>query len=253
VRNYFFAGTQHGPGALPLSHVSLVDDARGANDFNVVDYRPLLRAALVSLERWVVDGVEPPPSAFPRLADGTATPAREVAAAFRRFPTAVAPDPERVPTLRRLDLGPDAERGVGRFPAQTGDAWPTYVAATDEDGNEVPGVRLPDVAVPVATYTGWNPRRAETGGEGQILPMLGSSVPFAATPSERERTGDPRASIAERYRDRPDYEARARAAAEVLVARGYVLAEDVDLVVGNALARYDAFAPAAVAAGGDGA
>jgi hypothetical protein len=252
VRNYYFAGTQHGPGALPLNRVSLVDGARGANDFNVVDYRPLLRAALVNLERWVVDGVEPPPSAFPRLAEGTATPAREVAAAFRRFPAVAAPDPEKVPAMRRLDLGPEAERGVGRFPAVLGEPWPTYVAAIDEDGNERPGLRLPDVAVPVATYAGWNPRHPDTGGEGQILPMLGSTAPFPATPAERERTGDPRASVAERYRDRADYEARVRVHAERLAAARYILDEDIDLAVRNAVARYDAFAPAPAAVGGAG-
>jgi hypothetical protein len=252
VRNYYFAGTQHGAGVLPLSRVSLVDGARGANDFNVVDYRPLLRAALVNLERWVVDGIEPPPSAFPRLGDGTATPAREVAAAFRRFPAAAAPDPERVPTMRRLDLGPEADQGIGRFPAQMGEAWSTYVAAIDADGNEVPGVRLPDVAVPVASYSGWNPRHPDSGGAGQILPMLGSTVAFAATAGERERSGDPRASIVERYRERTDYEQRVRREAERLAALGYVLPEDVGIVLRNALARYDAFAavPAAMSDGG---
>jgi hypothetical protein len=251
VRNYFFAGTQHGAGALPLSRVSVVDGARGANDFNVVDYRPLLRAALINLERWVVDGIEPPPSAFPRLADGTAMSAREAAAAFRRFPTLAAPDPARVPVMRRLDLGPEFERGIGRYPAVTGEAWPTYVAAIDEDGNEIPGVRLPDVAVPVATYTGWNPRHPDTGGAGQILPMLGSTVPFPATVGERERTGDPRASIAERYGDRSDYEERVRMEAERLVALGYVLPDDVGTVMRTALSRYDAFAAVPAALAGD--
>lgn len=251
VRNYYFAGTQHGPGLLPLGRVSLVDGAVGANAFNTVDYRPLLRAALVNLERWVVEGVEPPPSAFPHLADGAAVLAREVAVAFRRFPTAVAPDPEKAPNMRRLDLGPEAEQGIGRFPAVAGDPWPVFVPATDEDGNELPGIRLPDVAVPVATYTGWNPRAPEVGGEGQILPMQGSTVPFPATRAERERSGDPRRSIEERYRDRADYEARAREAAADLVQQGYVLAEDVEVVMGTALARYDAFAEAPVAVGGD--
>lgn len=242
VRSYLFASTQHSAGLLPLNRVSLVDGARGANGFNVIDYRPLLRAALVNLERWVVDGVEPPPSAFPRLADGTAARARDVAAAFRRFPTAAAPDPAKVPHMRRLDLGPDAERGIGRFPAVVGEPWPVYVAAIDEDGNEVAGVRLPDVAVPVATYTGWNPRAPEVGGEGQILPMFGSTVPFPATRADRERTADPRASIAERYRDRDDYLARVRAVARHLAEQRYILDEDIELVVNNAAARYDAFA-----------
>jgi hypothetical protein len=249
VRNYYFTGTQHTPGLLPLNRVSLVDGARGANDFNTVDYRPLLRAVLINLERWVAEGIEPPPSAFPHLADGSAVPAREVAAAFGRFPAASAPDPAKVPNMRRVDLGPEADRGVGRFPAVVGEPWPVYVPANDEDGNEVPGIRLPDVAVPVATYTGWNPRAAEVGGEGQILPMMGSTVPFAATAAERERTGDPRRSIEERYRDRADYEARVRETAAGLMAQGYLLAEDLDTVVATALARYDAFAAAPAGVG----
>ena len=98
------------------------------------------------------------------------------------------------------------------------------------------------IAVPVATYTGWNPRAPETGGTGQINLMQGSTFPFAATKAERERTGDPRPSIEERYRDRDDYLARVRAAAEALVAQRYLLAEDVDLAVELAGERYDAFA-----------
>lgn len=251
VRNYYFTGTQHSAGLLPLARVSLVDGSRGANPFNAVDYRPLLRAALVNLERWVRDGVEPPPSAFPRLADGTAAPAGAVAAAFQRFPTAAAPGPDQVPVLPRLDLGPESDQGVGRFPANVTGVWPTYVAAVDNDGNERAGVRLPEVAVPVATYTGWNPRGAGMGGEGQILPMIGSTVPFAATAAERTATGDPRPAIAERYRDRDDYTARARAVAVQLAAERYILPADVDLVVTNALARYDALAPAPTPALGD--
>ena len=154
--------------------------------------------------------------------------------------------------MRRVDLGPEAEQGIGRFPAVVGEPWPTYVAAINEDGNEIPGLRLPDVAVPVATYTGWNPRAAEVGGQGQILPMLGSTLPFPATAAERARSGDPRAAIGERYRDREEYEARVREVTEGLVAQGYVLTEDLELVVRSALARYDAFAAAPAVVGGDG-
>lgn len=203
-------------------------------------------AALVNLERWVRDGAEPPPSAFPHLVDGTAAPAREVAASFRRLPTAVAPDPEKVPILPRLDLGPDADRGIGRFPVTLVGVWPTFVAAVDGDGNEIAGVRLPEVSQPVATYTGWNPRGDEMGGEGQILPMFGSTIPFTATAADRARTGDPRPSIAERDRDRDDYVARARAAADQPARDGYILRQDLDLVINDALARYDALAPAPV-------
>jgi hypothetical protein len=111
----------------------------------------------------------------------------------------------------------------------------------DEDGNELRGIRMPDVTVPVATYTGWNPRRADSGGKGQIISMQGSTFPFAATADERARTGDPRPAVAERYRDRDDYLARVRSAAEDLVHQRNMLAEDVDMAVAIAAQRYDAF------------
>jgi hypothetical protein len=241
-RIYHFAGTQHGPGTLPLSTISAADGSRGVHGFNAVDYSPLLRAALVNLDRWITEGKEPPPSAFPRLADGTAATPRAVIDAFRAIPGAALPDPERVRTIRRSGLGPDAERGIGRYPAEAGDAYPTYRPAVDADRNELGGLRLPDLTAPVASYTAWNPRHPETGGAGQILNMLGSTLPFPASRAERERRGDPRLSIEERYRDREEYTARVRAAAEDLAAQRFILHEDIELAVRNAAARYDAFA-----------
>jgi hypothetical protein len=133
---------------------------------------------------------------------------------------------------------------VGRYPPEAGEAYTTYVPAVDADGNELGGIQLPDVAVPLATYTGWNPRDPATGGEGQIIDMLGSTLPFAAVPEQRSPTGgrpDPRPSIAERYRDRDNYLARVRAAAEDLARQRYILSEDVVLLVQTAAERFDAF------------
>ena len=159
------------------------------------------------------------------------------------------PDAEHLPRLRRLDLGPDAARGIARLPAQAGDPYPSYVAAVDADGNELAGIRPPDLAVPVATYTGWNPRHPVTGDAGQLIPMQGSTFPFAADAEARRRTDDPRPSIAERYRDRDDYLARVRAAAEELVRQRYLLAGDVARVVQLAGERYDCFAGAGATTG----
>lgn len=238
VRAYLFAGTQHGLGTVPPPRVNANDGARGAHPFNALDYA-LLRAALVNLERWVTAGEAPPPSAVPRLADGTAVPARAALDAYRAIPGATLPDPARLPALCRYDLGPDADQGVGRYPAVAGAPYPAYVSAVDADGNEVAGVRMPDLVVPVATYTGWNPRAPESGGTGQIIPMQGSTFPFASDAAARERAGDPRPSVAERYRGRDDYLARVRRAAERLVAERYLLAEDVDLALRLAAERYD--------------
>ena len=104
--------------------------------------------------------------------------------------------------------------------------------------------------MPVATYTGWNPRAPESAGTGQIIPMQGSTFPFASDAAARERTGDPRPSVAERYRDRDAYLARVRAAAEKLVAERYLLAEDVALALRLAAERYDYFTSGARGGGG---
>jgi hypothetical protein len=215
----------------------------------MVDGSTALRAFLINLDRWVSEGVEPPASTFPRLADGTAVSREVVLEQVRALPGMAVLDAAQLPSLRRLDLGPDTEQGIARLPAQTGEAYPSYVSAVDADGNEVTGIRVPDVSVPVATYAGWVPRHPATGGAGQVLDMMGTTLAFAATSNERQERGDPRPSIAERYRDRDDYLAQARVAAEQLAAAGYIVSEDIDLAVELAVKRYDVLAPAAVGAG----
>jgi hypothetical protein len=92
----------------------------------------------------------------------------------------------------------------------------------------------------VATHLGWNPRHPSRGAPGQLLEYTGSTVPFARDRAERERTGDPRPSIDERYASRDAYASQVRDAAQALVAQRHLLAEDVELCVRIALARYDA-------------
>src|SRR6185437_10318992 len=218
----------HGPGALPPTRLSPEEGDRGAYDFNVIAYQPLLRAALLNLDRWVSEGVEPPPSQYPRLADGTAVKNSTVIEAFRAFPWMTLPDPEALPVIRTLDLGPESDRGIGRYPATLGEAYPAYVSNVDADGNETGGIRLPDITVPLGTFTGWNPRDPETGAVGQIMKMQGTTHFFARTRDERKTNGDPRPSLAERYPNRDTYLAQVRAAAQMLVEQRYVLPEDVD-------------------------
>lgn len=134
-------------------------------------------------------------------------------------------------------------RGIGRYPAIEGEPYPLYVAAVDAEGNEVAGIALPDLTVPLGTHSGGNPRDPQLGGAGQLVPLQGSSLPFARTAVGRSARHDPRPALAERYRDRADYLARVRDAAEALVARRLLLAEDVALAVTLA-ARYDLIAGA---------
>jgi len=241
-RVYMIAGHRHGSGALPLGD-SEPSGVKLANKATVVDGSPVIRAFLINLDRWVAEGVEPPPNAFPRLSDGTAATREEVLAQLSKLPGLTPLDPDQLPTLTRIDLGPDAARGVGRFPAVSGSPYRSYVSAVDADGNEVAGIRTPELSVAVGTHTGWVARDPSTGGVGQAVDMQGLTLPLPATPSQRAATKDPRPSIAERYRDRAEYLARVRAEAEALAAARYVVAEDVDVLVDIAASRYDAFAP----------
>jgi hypothetical protein len=250
TRTYLFASTQHEPGTLPLRNGEPGERLVTSHPMNITDYRPLLRAALANLEAWVVDGVEPPPSAVPRLADGTARTRDRAAYDLFAGTGLDTIAPKRLWALPRLDFGPDAPSGVGKYPplvSQT-EMYPSFVSAVDADGNEAAGIRLPDIAVPIATHTGWNPRHTETGGLAETAGPYGSTVPFRPTAAERARFEDPRAAIEERYSDRDDYIQQVRSAAEALVAERYLLEQDIEVVVNNAAERWDALVSAEMVA-----
>ena len=240
VRIYLYAGTQHGPGQLNLFDVDVREGPKGQQLDNSVDYRPLLRAALKNVERWAIDGVEPPASSHPRLDDGTAVPAPELEATFRSLPGVNFP--EVLKHVHRADFGPDAPNGLVQPAPTSNEPYPNFVPAVDADGNEVAGIRLPDLAVPLATYAGWNLRHPDSGAPGQIMPQIGSTIPFPATRDDREATGDPRPSIEERYASKDDYLVRVREAAQSLIDARYLLPEDLETVTDQAAQRYEALA-----------
>jgi hypothetical protein len=240
ARRYLFSSTQHGAGSLPLND-STMFGTRGSNPINIVDYRPLYRAALSNLLAWISSGTEPPASVFPRAADDTRLRRAEALASLAEIPGLALPAAEVMTSIHPLDLGPDAARGIAVLPARFSAAsYPDWVSAVDGDGNERAGIAMPDVSVPVATHLGFNPRHPGTGGAGQLLEYIGSSLPFAADEETRLANGDPRSSLADRYRDREDYLGKVRAAAEALIERRHLLAEDLDTCLEIAARRYDA-------------
>ena len=224
VRVYHFRGTEHGLGIWPPADaVAVAADPRGwteraRNLRGVVNYGRLLRAALVNLDRWVTEGALPPASCHPQVGDGTAVDPSALTAVFDGIPGACYPrHPVRA---QRLDFS--------TLPPSPGPAYGNRVSAVDADGNERAGIAVPELAVPLATHTGWNLRHPESGGIDQILYFAGSTLPFSPTRAERLAAGDPRPAIAERYASREDYLARVRAAAVALAAAGYLLEEDVE-------------------------
>ncbi len=251
ARRYHFAGCQHGSGDFPPVEIRASDSLKGQLPFNSVDYAPLSRAILDNLDRWVSTGEEPPPSRHPNLTDGSAVESHTLLERFARLPGV------RVPTQAtraiRLDYGPEAHLGrTTNLPAEEGEEFPALVADLDESFNERGGIRLPDLSAPVATYTGWNLRDESIGNPNLFIGITGGlagwTLPLPATRAEREATGDPRASIEERYSGREDYLEQVTRAARDLVSEGYLLDEDVEEVVELAGRKYDYF----VGEGADG-
>jgi hypothetical protein len=218
VRIYLFAGTQHVPGVFPAPL------AGGQQRSNPNEYAWGHRALAVAMERWLREDVAPPPSRHPRLSDHTLVPEKEVA-----FPA--------IPEVR----SPLSIPGGYRADLEGGEAHPLpfLVPQVDGDGNELAGIAFPDVAVPLATYTGWNFRHPAIGQPGEVLPLAGSYIPLPPTRAVREASGDPRLSIEERYGSRARYRSIVTDRAEKLVQEGYMLPEDIDIVVSRALARFD--------------
>ncbi|HEY5617006.1 MAG TPA: alpha/beta hydrolase domain-containing protein [Vicinamibacterales bacterium] len=226
VRLYHFAGAPHNIGRFPPAATN------GQLADNPFDLKVSLRALLVAMEKWVRDGTAPPPSRYPRLQDGTLVRATDIA----------FPNVSGVTSPRAAFPG---VRGPNRLLTKDGGAGtplPLFVPQVDRDGNPVAGLRLPDIAVPLGTYTGWNFRSTAIGGTEQFFPLLGGYVPFASTKAERERAGDPRLSVEERYQSRDQYLTLVRNAAAVLVKDGYLLADDVPTIVSRAGEHWDLLA-----------
>lgn len=234
TRIFLLGGTQHGPGSFPprktgTQHLS-----------NPNDFRPLMRALLTAMNAWIRDGKEPPASAYPLIAKDEMVTLG--ALQFPRLPGVAVPKyPQRA---WRPDFGPEfrASGIVTKEPPEKGKPFLALLPQTDRDGNEISGVRMPEVQAPLGTYAGWNLRSSSIGAPDQLYSMTGSFFPFAKTKAEREKNKDPRASIEERYPSRDAYLAAIREAAKKLERGGYLLSEDIGFVEKRAVQMWEALA-----------
>jgi hypothetical protein len=226
TRIYMFTGGQHGPAAFPPRR------SIGQQPNNPNDYRWSMRALLLAMNQWVKDGVAPPASRYPRIADNTLVQIDAL-----KFPAlAGVGKPTEAHKAYRVFYGLDfASKGIISVdPPETNSAFPILVPQVNNDGNELAGVKMPEISVPLATYTGWNLFNAEAGPTSLLSSMQGSYIPLPRTRADRERTKDPRMSIEERYESRDRYLALVSAAAQDLVKQRYMLEDDVDDIVKRA-------------------
>src|SRR3954467_9309621 len=235
TRVYMIASAPHGPGPFPPAS-NVGGGMTGRAMLNPLNSSPAVRALFRALDRWIGDDVAPPPSAIPKIADATLTsPARAGWPAIPGYQL-----PQQPLRAFHLNFGADWPKGVVSVePPEVGKPFVVSVPAVDADGNVRSGIRLPDIAVPLATHAGWNYRDASIGAPDRLAGEIGSYIPFARTKADRERANDRRASIEERYRNRDEYVGKVAAAALDLVGRGYLLAEDLGDLLKHAGEHYD--------------
>jgi hypothetical protein len=221
VRTYLFASIQHGGAGVSANFPFTKYPG------NPADYSCVHRALVVALDEWVSRGVQPPASRFPRVTDGTLVAPSTQTYKFPAIPGVSYSG--LVNELCEMDYSVQPPRPL------PGRNYLVMVPKVDEDGNEIAGVRVPDISVPRGTHTGWNHRRAGHA-EGELI-LLGSYFPFAATKNERLAAGDPRPSLEERYPSNDHYLNSISRAAGKLQEGRLLLGEDVERVVKAAAAR----------------
>ena len=229
VRIYVIASAQHNS---PFGSEPMKDDTQQL--VNPLPAGDVLRALMVALDLWVTQGVSPPPSRYPRVADGSLVRPDRKSTSFPKIPAV------RYQGLHNrqlfLDYGPHIRRGRMDIhpPRQIGNGASTIlVPKVDRDGNDVAGIRLPVVQVPIGTYTGWNlqPRLL---AEDELSGLLGSFIPFVKTKAERNKLGDPRLSLQERYKNHNDYVQKVSRAARMLLDQRYLLPDDAERMINEA-------------------
>ncbi len=234
ARLYFYAGTPHSPYPFPPIKNSRAGSYENCGNFARADWS--FRALLLDLDDWVAKGTAPPDSAYPHLN------ADLVSRDHVEFPNIPGVRfPAYMPRNWRVDYGPDFLAGgiIANEPPKLGQPYAILVPRANRDGNDSGGIALPEVAVPLGTFTGWNYQLPVLPDLDYLSGLVGSFIPFPATARERKASGDARLSIAERYPDRDDYVEKVRTSARNLVSRRLLRSEDVNAVVAESATHWD--------------
>ncbi len=229
-RIYHLAGGQHFVGRFPPPANSRLGNGISHRG-NPLDFLVTMRALLVRMQEWMAENIEPPPSAYPKIADGTLVPISRAG-----FPAIPGVDfPKVIHEAYRADYGPRWSEGIiTREPPELGKPFLSQVSRADELGNEVAGVRAVELLAPLATYAPWNLRTGAPGATDELTDFVGTYIPLSRTEVEKSQRKDPRASIESLYKSKADYIVAATQAAIKLVESGYLLHEDIPAVIERA-------------------
>ena len=225
VRIYIFGGTQHGPASFPPGKSGT------SNAHNPGEYQFFLKALLLRLDRWVADGTKPPASVYPTIASGNLVTPSVAASGFPGIPEVTFPASWQQPSLWQLGPRWEKQRIVDQEPPGRLADYVVLVPRFNVDGNEMGCLNPAEVAVPVASYTGWNLIRDGTGADGNLASLRGSYIPFPRNKAERVAHKDPRSSVQERYESVDVYIAQMKTYCDGLVKGGYLRAADVPRIL----------------------
>lgn len=234
VRVYHFTGLQHFSGPWPPAKGT--GDLLGQQPQSPLSVKYFWRSMIANMDGWLRGKASPPASRYPRIDDGTLVPLD--AYAFPKIQGVTAPhDPNQA---WHLNFGPGWREGVPSVqPPIVGQAFPVLVPQVDPDGNERGGIRLPELSIPLATYTPWNFRDPSAGAPEQRVSFEGSFLPFAKDAATRLLVGDPRPSVGERYGGKADYLERYTRALDALIRDRFVLPEDRDDLLQRGAEEWD--------------
>jgi len=235
VRRYLFASKQHFPtkGATPTRGTA---NRQCQQVNNQSHYGPSARALLLALDDWARQGRPPPAGRVPRLADGTLVPPDQASTGFPSIPGVTYTG--RYNGSGDRDFGPRVEGNSGVIDYLIPVVLSRHrvlVPRVDSIGNDLGGIRQPEVEVPTATLTGWNTRTAEFT-DGDLCDLNGMTIPLKRTRAEKAAAGDPRPSLEDLYPSHGDYVSKVAAAARALQSQGLMLQEDVDAYIAEAMA-----------------
>jgi hypothetical protein len=227
VRLYFHRGWGHGQVVdlfVPPQPPGICQHPFGATTL-----RPV-RALTIPLDEWADKGIEPPPSNYPRLEDGTLVSLEEYRKEFPAIPD-VEP-PSVMDQINVLNFGPLFNSGGGvqtLLPPVLGPGYALFVPKPDKDGIGVGGINPLMTRVPLGTNVGWNVQAGFRAPD--LCGLSGSFFPFARTQAERLATGDSRESLEERYGDHEGFVDAVMSGAQDLVKERFMLEEDAQTYI----------------------
>jgi hypothetical protein len=224
VRFYTIGGSQHGSGSGRPRVAS-----SGQLPPNPNMWSPFADTLLVAMYNWVANGLEPPASRYPKIADGTLVKShsdgRINPAAWKTLNGINHPAAIYKPA--NVDYGDSwlAGRVVSRQPDYSDSFYQALVPAVNNDNNDFATSTLlpPLTQVPLATFVPWNLRAVASGAEQSLARLSGGYIPLPANTAVAAQARDSRSTIAGLYNSFDDYLSQYEAATDRLIEEGYLL------------------------------